>query len=197
MLCSNHYISLKNHCSIHNLQAQLSLIFIVMMVKVSAFPSFNQPMQPSLTQENINIAAKESIRVTSLTGDHQWITEAVWENSHPHWACGNCHDTSWSEYTSDYRTAGLSLWEGYWSGCLTTSTYPQVRKVNSPLYSHNLFRHWHRSALRSELLSTLNGLNFCVFRGWHAKMIAYWLLKTRESHWRIDSQINISQIISS
>lgn len=68
MLCSNHYISLKNHCSIHNLQAQLSLIFIVMMVKVSAFPSFNQPMQPSLTQENIKIAAKESIRVTSLTG---------------------------------------------------------------------------------------------------------------------------------
>lgn len=66
MLCSNHYISLKNHCSIHNLQAQLSLIFIV--VKVSAFPSFNQPMQPSLTQENIEIAAKESIRVTSLTG---------------------------------------------------------------------------------------------------------------------------------
>lgn len=61
MLCSNHYISLKNHCSIHNLQAQLSLIFIVMMVKVSAFPSFNQPMQPSLTQENIEIAAKESI----------------------------------------------------------------------------------------------------------------------------------------
>lgn len=39
-----------------------------MMVKVSAFPSFNQPMQPSLTQENIKIAAKESIRVTSLTG---------------------------------------------------------------------------------------------------------------------------------
>lgn len=68
MLCFNHYISLKNHCSIHNLQAQLSLIFIVMMVKVSAFPSFNQPMQPSLTQENIKIAAKESIRVTSLTG---------------------------------------------------------------------------------------------------------------------------------
>lgn len=196
MLCSNHYISLKNHCSIHNLQAQLSLIFIVMMVKVSAFPSFNQPMQPSLTQENIEIAAKESIRVTSLTGYNTQppVNHRTRTRTEPAVIVPIHLDRSTQAIIGQL---GSHCERGYWSGCLTTSTYPQVRKINSPLYSHNLFRHWHRSALRSELLSTLNGLNFCVFRGWHAKMIAYWLLKTRESHWRIDSQINISQIISS